>query len=310
MKGDKVFIVGCGRTGSTLLREILNKSEQVCISPETYFLRRFSKVGIKKKLRDFGDLLDDENVKKLIDYLYSLEKLRRVFGSWGWLSRSVDKQYFTRRLLESDRSERAIFSLVMQSYAEVKGGNADDLILGDKTPTHLYYVPTLLEWFPGAKIIHTFRDPRGIIVSKLKKVEKGLEGPQVRFSYLPEWLLDPLITPIEVMHITKFWFDAARLHAKYEQLYPRQYHLVRFEDLITEPEKQIRQICDFLNIEFENAMLDEINIVGSSYQTERRGPAGIDKKAIDRWREHINPLIRVWFSVSGRKQLKKFGYTP
>jgi hypothetical protein len=275
MKGDKVFIVGCGRTGSTLLREILNKSEQVCISPETHFLRRFSRLGVKKELKNFGDLLDDGNVKKLVDYLYS--KKVRALGAWGWLNKNVDKQHFTQRLLGSDRSERAIFFLVMQAYTEVnKGGSADDLILGDKTPTHLYYVPTLLEWFPGAKIIHTFRDPRGIIVSKLKKVEKGLEGPQVRYSYLPEWLLDPLITPIEVVHITKFWFDAARLHAKYEQLYPHQYHLVRFEDLISEPEKQIRQICDFLNIDFENAMLDEINIVGSSYQSERRGPAGID----------------------------------
>lgn len=309
MKGDKVFIVGCGRTGSTLLREILNKSEQVCIGPETHFLRRFSQLGARKELRNFGDLAEDENVKKLVDYLAS--KKVRALGTWGWFTKSVDKERFTRQLLESDRSERAIFSVIMQSYAEVKKGpGAADLILGDKTPTHLYHVPTLLEWFPEAKIIHTFRDPRGIIVSKLKKVEKGLEGPQLRFTFLPEWLLDPFITPIEVVHITKFWLDAARLHARYEQRYPHQYYLVKFEDLISEPERQIKQICNFLNIEFKNAMLEEVTQVGSSYQAERRGPAGIDRSAVDRWKEHINPLIRAWFSLSGRKQLKKFGYTP
>src|SRR5687767_6385623 len=111
MTGDKVFIVGCGRTGSTLLREILNKSEQVCISPETHFLRRFSRLGVKKELKNFGDLLDDGNVKKLVDYLYS--KKVRALGAWGWLNKNVDKQHFTQRLLKSDRSERAIFSLVM-----------------------------------------------------------------------------------------------------------------------------------------------------------------------------------------------------
>jgi hypothetical protein len=309
MQGNKVFIVGCGRTGSTLLREILNKSEQVCIGPETHFLRRFSRLGVKKKLRDFGDLADDGNVERLLDYLYSKEV--RALGTWGWFGKYVDRADFTRRLLASDRSERALFSLIMQTYAKVtKGGSAEGLILGDKTPTHLYYVPTLMEWFPGAKIIHTFRDPRGIIVSKLKKVEKGLEGPQVRFASLPWWLLDPLIAPIEVAHISKFWFDAVRLHAKYEQMYPQQYYLLRFEDMVSDPGKQIRQLCRFLNIEFDPAMLEEVIQVGSSYQAERLGPSGIDQKAADRWREHINPLVKLWFSVSGRKQLKKFGYTP
>jgi hypothetical protein len=309
MQGDKVFIVGCGRTGSTLLREILNKSDEVCIGPETHFLRRFSQLGAQKKLKEFGDLADARNVEKLVDFLCS--KKVRSLGTWGWFGKSVDRAQFTQRFLASDRTERALFSLIMQTYAEVnKGSRGGELILGDKTPTHLYYVPTLLEWFPEAKLIHTFRDPRGIIVSKLKKVEKGSEGPQVRFSYLPWWLLDPLIAPIEVLHISKFWFDAVRLHARYEQMYPKQYYLLRFEDLVSDPDKQIRQICHFLNIEFDPRMLAEVTQVGSSYQVQRHGPAGIDQKAADRWREHINPLIKLWFSISGRKQLEKFGYTP
>jgi hypothetical protein len=306
---ENIFIVGCNRTGTTLLRQILNKSRRIAIAPETHFLRRFSSVGVGKRLEKMGALSDNRNVIRLIDFMYSG---REVCGSayWEWLRKNVDRQMFEEWLLSSDRSDSSIFSLLMQVYADkTKERTENSLILGEKTPTHFYYVPTLLKWFPQAKVIHTFRDPRAIIVSKLKKVkERGREGPKIKFSALPGWLLDPFIDPIEVLHMTKAWFDAARLHIQYEQSYPRSYRLLRFEDLITEPERQIKQICDFLEIPFEREMLEEIYVVGSSYQSRRRGANGFDQRTLERWKDHINPLIRAWFSILGRKHLRRFGY--
>src|SRR5262245_27235203 len=236
MQTENVFIVGCNRTGTSLLRLILNKSKQVCIASETHFLRRLSGVGVERHLHRFAPLSDERNVTRLAEYLYSPHKSWRA-AYWEWLRNNVDKRQFTHRLLESDRSERAIFSVLMQIYAEqVEGIATTDLVLGEKTPTHLYYVPTLLEWFPQAKIVHMFRDPRAIIVSKLKKVGvRGREGPKKKFSATPEWLIDPLVDPIEVIHMTKAWFDAARLHMVYEQQYPQRYYLLRFEDLMSDP---------------------------------------------------------------------------
>jgi Sulfotransferase family len=310
VKTKNVFIVGCARTGSTLLRQVLNKSEKVCILPETHFLRRLSRGGRRKLLNGIGDLSDDHNVDKLINDILFTDNSRRI-GYWGWLRKSVDKQVFRQRLLESDRSERAIFSLLMQSYAELKRGEVyDDLILGEKTPTHLYYVPTLLEWFPHAKIIHTFRDPRGIFVSVLKRVKTGKWNLRAKFPSIPGWLLNSMIDPVGLLHVTKTWLDAASLHSRYKQLYPQNYHLVRFEDLIAEPENQIKQVCDFLNVPFDGRMLEEIRVIGSSYQPQRHGPSGFDKQAIDRWRQHINPLVSAWFSILGRKHLQEFGYHP
>jgi hypothetical protein len=200
----------------------------------------------------------------------------------------------------------------MDVYAgRAKGDVRSGLILGEKTPTHLYYVPTLLEWFPQARIIHTFRDPRAIIVSKLKKVKrKGKEGPKQKLPRLPGWLLNPLVDPIEVLHMTKAWLDAAQLHSQYERSYPGRYHLVKFENLVGDPERHIRQICNFLEVPFESKMLEEVNIIGSSYISQRRGPDGFDRQATDRWRENINPLVKAWVSLSCRKYLRKFNYTP
>jgi hypothetical protein len=307
---EKIFIVGCNRTGTSLVRQILNRSERVSIASETHFLRRFSRVGLENRLEKFGDLSHNSNVHKLIDFMYSG---REALGSsyWNWLKKNIDRQSFTQKLLNSDRSERAIFYLLMQVFGEQKEGSQDGLILGEKTPTHYYYIPTLLEWFPQAKIIHTFRDPRAIVVSTIKKVRTKQRGSLYsKVLSGPGWLLDPLITPVETFHISQAWFDAAHLHTRYEKFYPQQYRLVRFEDLINEPPKQIKQICDFLEIPFQEAMLAEVDTVNSSYQAQRHSASGFEKKATERWKEHINPLVKAWFSTMGRKQLKQFGYTP
>jgi hypothetical protein len=310
MEHERVFIVGCPRTGSTLLRQILNKSARICITSETHFLRRESSVGLRKKIVRFGDLSDDGNAGKFIDYVYS-ESNAAARGYWGWLNKTIDRQVFRKELLATDRSERAIFALLMRLYAEDKRGPlAPDLILGEKTPMHLYYVPTLFEWYPNVKIIHTFRDPRAIFTSALKRVKSGKWGPKGKLPMLLDRLLDPLLDPLEVLHITKIWFDAVKLHARYEQRYPQQYHMVRFEDLITEPERQIRQVCSFLEVPFESRMLDDIAVVGSSFHAQHRAGDGIDQTVARRWEEHINPLARAWFSILGRKQLERFGYIP
>jgi hypothetical protein len=71
MRNETVFIVGCARTGSTLLRQILNRHERLCLASETHFLRRWSRYGRDRQIAKFGDLSDDANVARLVATLYS-----------------------------------------------------------------------------------------------------------------------------------------------------------------------------------------------------------------------------------------------
>lgn len=309
MNNDTMFIVGCARTGSTLLRQILNRSENICIAPETHFLRRMSHVGLRKQITKIGDMTVDANVVKLVGFMYS-DKTPTT-GYWGWIKRNIDANSFQNFLLETDRSDRAIFTLMLLLYTEKqKGGVNEQLIIGEKTPTHLYYVPTLMEWFPNAKIIHTFRDPRGIFVSTLKRMQEGKWGLKAKYPSIPDQLINPTILPTTTLFITKTWFDAVRLHLKYKQQYGERYLLVKFEDLITNAEDQVAQICDFLNVPLQARMLDEVVVVSSSYRAQRHGPSGFDIQSANRWQDHIDPSVRAWFSVLGAKHLKQFGYMP
>ena len=308
MNNDRVFIVGLPRTGSTLLRTILNKSERVSICAETHFLSRWSRIGRKRQISRFGDLRVDRNAEAFVDAIFS-PRYASLKDFWGWLNNNVDRQAFKNRLLETDCSDRAIFDLFMQFYAEKrKGPIQPDWILGEKTSANIYFVPTLFEWFPNTKIIHTFRDPRGIFVSAAKLVRNGKWGVRKMLPSLPERLLNPIMDSIMASYVTRAWLDAVRLHSRYERQYPDKYLLVRFEDLIRDPEGQIRRACSFLDVAFDPSLVAEVAIVGSSYTAQRIVPGGFDPTAGERWKDHINPLAGAWFSMLGKKHLKRFGY--
>ena len=77
----------------------------------------------------------------------------------------VPREDIEAYLLASDRTERGIFEAFLRIYADRRG----KAIIGEKTPAHLAYVETLLEWFPNGRIIHCMRDPRAIYVSELRR---------------------------------------------------------------------------------------------------------------------------------------------
>ena len=311
MNNEAVFIVGLPRTGSTLLRTLLNRSDRVCITMETHFLHQFARLGRKKRIARFGDLAIEKNVDAFLDDLFTK---KRAAGNdfWAWLNKNTTRQSFRERLLTTDRSDRAIFELFMQLYAEKKkGAVSPNLIMGEKTSANMYYVPTLLEWYPEAKIIHTFRDPRGIFVSAVKLVKAGKWGVKEKLPPLPPALMNSTLEMIMAVYVMRTWLDASRLHAVYAKQYPDQYYLIRFEDFLQDPEMYVRGACDFLNVPFQPEMLEEVKVIGSSYNAQRIVNAGgIDKKAAERWKEHIHPLTRAWFSTLGRRQLENFGYVP
>lgn len=307
---EYVFIVGLPRTGSTLLRTLLNRSERVSIAAETHFLHQFARLGKKKQLLRFGDLHEERGLDLFLDELFNA---RRAAGKdfWAWLNRNITRERFRERVSLTDLSDRAIFELFIQLYAErKKGGVHSGMILGEKTAANIYYVPELLRWYPGARVIHTFRDPRGIFVSALKLVKDGKWGVKTRLpAALPQKAANPLLEAIMAVYILRLWLDAARLHARYARAYPEQYLLLRFEDLLQDPEQHIRQVCDFIHTSFEQAMVEEVSSVGSSF-TEQRivGGVGFEKSTADHWKERIHPLTRACLTAFSSRELDHFGY--
>lgn len=208
---------------------------------------------------------------------------------WIWLRRNVTPQQMVDRLLGTDLTERTVFATLLVLYGERRGGLAQaDGILGEKTPAHLHDVPRLNEWFPDARFIHTFRDPRGIYASELRRLKQGRWGPRARLPWVPGAVINPLLGPMEAVSTARAWHDAARLHRRYEQLLGGRYRLVRFEDLVRSPEREVRAICEFIGIGFEATLLEGVDVVGSSFEERRHAASGFDPGAAERWRKNAS----------------------
>lgn len=298
MEPRYVFIVGLPKTGTKLIQNILQSSAEInCkISPENFFLGHFISSGIRQDIKNLGDMSDDDNVRKLVDSMYG-GKFNGTY--WKQLQSghlAVDKETFVQEILNSGRSDKEIYEIILRIHTRV----TENTILGDKTPGNLYHVPTLLEWFPRAKIIHTFRDPRAILASEWRK--RTQKEPA---NFYPVKMNSPFYSFMVVLHVTVTWLYAVKLHHKYQKLFPQNYYLSKFEDLINEPEKHIRSLCEFLEIEFNPPMLNPRQ-VGSSYA--RQAGTGFDSQTLTRWQSHLKPWMNSWLLLWGRKYLREFGY--
>jgi hypothetical protein len=298
---DHIFIVGLGRTGSTLTRHILNSADCIGIGGESHYLCDLPRLGfqtkrsVRQQLARVGDLTSEEGTRRVVDHLFTVRE--RHLNFWNLTAKKVDREAFLRRLLSINPAERerGLFELAMDIHA------AGRPVRGDKTPAHIFFVPQLLQWFPNAKIVHTFRDPRAIYSSRKKKAENKPEQS-------PRAGLRRLGMPFELissLHVILNWRRVERYHRQYEAKYPGRYALMKYEDLVQQPQATLERLCDFLDIPLTPPMLLQ-TVVNSSFMPD--GYLGFDAGTITRWRKHMHPLVQRWFLMWLGPQLREYEY--
>jgi len=298
---DHIFIVGLGRTGSTLTRQILNSSACVGIGGESHYLCDLPRLGfqvrrsVRQRLARVGDLTTEEGARRVVDYLFTVQD--RHLNFWKFSAKNVDREAFLRRLLAISPSERerGLFELAMEVHADGRP------MRGDKTPAHIFFIPRLLEWFPQAKIIHTFRDPRAIYASRKKKAEDKA-GQSARSGLRRLGVVFQLASSL---HVIINWRRVERRHQQYQAQFPGRYALMKYEDLVQNPEVTLERLCSFLEIPLIQPMLLQ-KVVNSSFLPD--GAAGFDVGSITRWRKHVDPLVQRWFLMWLGPQLSEYGY--
>ncbi|MGI8828226.1 MAG: sulfotransferase family protein [Candidatus Limnocylindria bacterium] len=300
-----VFIVGCARTGSTLLRHVLNRSAGVVILPETHFMRRSAALGLPRRL---AAARTRQGLTAVVDRLYAVDAQSRT-GYWAWLRRTVPRSEFAMRLDTTDHSLRGLFALLVDLYVEHSDAQRPLSVIGEKTPSHLMFIPTLVDWFPSTVVIHTFRDPRAVYASELRRRREGRWGPKQRLRWVPGALMDAILGPFEAIRTAIVWRRADELDVVYRQALGERYLLVRFEDLVARPLEELSVVCQHLGIPFDAALLD-IDVVGSSFEPGRHATTGFNPVTVDRWRHHVGPVARAWFRLVLGRRMHARGYGP
>lgn len=285
-----IFIVGLSRTGTSLTRAVLNANPLIAIaSGESHY---FDAVR-PRRTKDGADA-----VARL------LEIVDRPSGSrfWTVVAERADRRMLEARLRSSAQPDRELFDYAMEVHA------AGRPIRGEKTPHHVNAVPTLFDWFPDARVIHTLRDPRAVYVSLRRKEGDWTERAQTRgWASRQVRRLGPLGDGVITTKLISDFRHVVRLHRSYERRYPERYRLLQFEHLISEPAAEVRGLCDFIGVDYADAMLEQV-VRNSSFVAA--GSSGFDQSAADRWRSHLSLRSQRWFSLLCGRQMAEFGYRP
>jgi hypothetical protein len=299
---EAIFIVGVSRSGTTLMRRILDKHSRIGIATENHFLGHLLPwEGTRHYFRRLGDLRDDDAIHALVELIYSgalqrRSRLRELSPYWRWLTSKVPPADIEAYLLASDRTDRGLFEAFLRIYADRRG----KAVMGEKTPAHLDYVDELLAWFPDARIVHCLRDPRAIFVSELRRrTEHAVGVPYRQLAMMPA-----LLSRFVLLQVVWAWARAVHQHRRLVRRYPDRYRLVRFEDVVAQPEATLDDLCAFLGLEAEPRMLEQkVTSKGA-----RVGSAGFDAGAADRWRSHIDGGAQAAIELLLGRRLHEMGY--
>ncbi len=137
------FIVGSPRSGTTLLRKLLNRHSLVCVPDETHFIPRL----YKPFLREFG-----RNKQRAVKLLNSEPLVQR------WNAQLSIEQLQQQTI---STAYAHTVNTIMSQRAAADGKP----FWGDKTPGYVHHIPLLQTLFPDARFIHIFRDGRDVALS-------------------------------------------------------------------------------------------------------------------------------------------------
>lgn len=268
------FIVGSGRSGSTLLRLMLCCHSRLTIPPETWYLlpllQRFS-----------GDRpLNAAETECAVSIMTS---------HYRWPDMKLDDQEFRREVSRlTTPSVRDLVEVVYRWHLKA----AAKARWGDKTPAYIEIVPELARMFPDSRFIHLVRDGRD--------VAKSFQAT----DWVGRWLHVNTLEWTRALDYQRRWADS--------ELRPRILE-VRYEDLVLETETTLRKICQFIGEEFEAPMLSwERMVDGQVPEREREYHAKlkvrVGPEGVARWKREMSARETFVSEAFMGAQLRRLGY--
>jgi Sulfotransferase family len=212
------FVVGCPRSGTTLLQRLLDAHSHLAIINETLWITREA---------------DRPVTPELVSRLFEYRRFRRLD-------------------LPRDEIELLLDGEGPVSYAHFVSGIFDlygkkhsKPLVGDKSPGYVRKLRKLHALWPEARFVHLIRDGRDVWLSIASWKKAGRSAGQ-----FATWADDPVGT-------TALWWErSVRLGREAgSALGPARYHEVRYEDLVEDTARECRGVCTFLGIPYEEDML-------------------------------------------------------
>jgi hypothetical protein len=287
------FVVGIARSGTTLLRLMLDAHPELTIPPETHFLPRlFNHFARWEKEGVGGAELRDRALELITSH-----------PRWGDID--IDPDEVRSRMAAHDPLSAGDAA---RSFYEAYAAHEGKPRWGDKSPPYTWKAKRIQRELPEAHFIHLIRDGRDVALS-LSEVSWG---------------------PGDVQAAAAKWVDElTRARQRARRLAPETYIELRYEDLVADPESLLRRIAQFVDLPWDAGMLDyhrgaeermsevirDFHPMGGGTITaeERKRQHELVSKPpsssrVGRWRTEMSPEDRLAFEAVAGKLLAELGY--
>jgi Sulfotransferase family len=268
------FLLGAARSGTTMLRLMLNRHSRLAIPFESHFLRQiFAEMPIHRPL----NVTEAQRVADLVIG-------EKNFQTWHLEPNLVRKEL--RRVAPAPLAELVdvLFSMEIALSGKPRWG--------DKTPIYYGCWRELMGLYPASKLVHIIRDGRDVSLS-LEKVD--WHGP-TEFDR------------------ARYWHERVeKARAAAKELGRERNLIIRYEDLVMETRSTLMAVCDFLGETFEPPMLTFFedasrhlsDIDGDVHRKLFRAPRADD---VERWRSEMPAARQIQFESVASESLRAMRY--
>jgi LPS sulfotransferase NodH len=268
--GPPLLILGVRRSGTTLLRVMLDRHSAMAVPDESYFVPQLADRHLRRV--DPDEFVDD------------LRRLDTV-AEWGV---PLDK---VRSRLSEGMPVGAAIATVYAVYAEEQGKQR----WGDKTPMYMQNLRLLERLFPDALFVHLIRDGRDAATSFLS-MPKGIVTetwmhPRTAADFACQWHAE---------------VSAARRLGR--QVGGQRYLEVRYEELVGDVESVLRRICAFARLPYEPELADYAGKVDVSAKPHQQSLSRPPTPGLRDWRTQMAPGDVAAFEHVAGDLLRELGY--
>lgn len=261
---NPIFIAGTPRSGTTLTAKVLGRHSRIFMPGETHFFE-----DVYSRRGEFGPL-DCNAVFE--DILHRLSTL------YGRYNEPQDQERIDNLFCNTDVKE--IFSKcksykdILSCFMQIQQNNEGKKRWGNNTPRDIFSIEEIITFYPDAKIIICVRDNRDFLLSYKNKWRATIEENVDRIKSL----YHPVITSL-------LWKSSVKQISRIKHLVPsKNLFVLKYEFLVKRPEQAVKQLCLFIEENYESDMLN-IDYQNSSFKSKAKG---FYTESVGRWRKRLS----------------------
>ena len=228
--GSPLFLVGCPRSGTTLLQSLLTTHPQITSFPESHFFS--SVISGRIWLRKLG-IASRRAKPRFLEFLGEIQhqEMQRYLPPFP--------------LFVSQYVQTFIKVLNTLTYQQGKR------LWLEKTPRHLHYITDIETFLPTAKFIHIVRNGTDVVASLY----------DVTHTYPEEWN-----GARDVDTCIRRWIEDVQISLSYAR--KPNHRIVRYEDLVEDTTSVLQELCDFIGVTFNDEMLSQHHVTARKVKLE------------------------------------------